>query len=63
MTPKEPTPGGATPVSTSGTKDPVCGMEVDPRSAVRHEHDGKTYYFCSEHCRSKFQAEPGKYVH
>lgn len=43
-------------------KDPVCGMNVDPQSAIHHEHAGKTYHFCSEHCRSKFQAEPKKYA-
>lgn len=43
-------------------KDPVCGMDVDPGSALRHEYAGKTYHFCSEHCRAKFHAEPGKYA-
>jgi len=44
-------------------KDPVCGMEVDPKKAVKLEKGGKTYYFCSEHCRNQFQAgkrEPRK---
>ncbi len=52
----------ATDKSTAPTKDPVCGMNVDPGSAVRHEHGGKTYYFCSDHCLSKFKADPGKYT-
>ena len=44
-------------------KDPVCGMEVDPPSAAGHvEHQGKTYYFCSRNCLSKFEADPTKYV-
>lgn len=43
-------------------KDPVCGMNVDPKSAVRHGHEGGTYYFCSTHCRDKFHAEPEKYI-
>jgi len=34
--------------------DPICGMTVDPASAIRAERDGQTYYFCSEHCRTKF---------
>ena len=43
--------------------DPVCGMSVD-RSAAKHfvRHEGKGYYFCSAGCRSKFEAEPGKYL-
>jgi hypothetical protein len=37
-----------------GAKDPVCGMTVDKRRALRAEHDGHTYFFCSEGCRSRF---------
>ena len=40
--------------ATSVTKDPVCGMTVDQATAVHAERDGKTFYFCSEHCRAKF---------
>jgi len=44
-------------------KDPVCGMTVDPTTAKhRAEHDGRTYYFCSAGCRSKFAADPAKYL-
>ncbi|MBK9059098.1 MAG: heavy metal translocating P-type ATPase [Flavobacteriales bacterium] len=44
-------------------KDPVCGMDVDPTTAkYSSEHEGKTYYFCSEGCRKKFEAEPAKYL-
>lgn len=51
-----------TGAAKQSVKDPVCGMNVDPASALRHEHAGQTYYFCSEHCRGKFQADPGKYA-
>ncbi len=46
------------------TVDPVCGMLVDPATA-RHkiEHDGQTFYFCSERCRAKFAEDPATYVH
>jgi uncharacterized membrane protein YraQ (UPF0718 family)/YHS domain-containing protein len=37
-----------------GAKDPVCGMTVDKQHALRAEHDGHTYFFCSEGCRSRF---------
>jgi Cu+-exporting ATPase len=40
--------------ATSVTKDPVCGMTVDPATALHAERDGKTFHFCSEHCRAKF---------
>jgi len=42
--------------------DPVCEMTVDPRTARSVEHDGKSYYFCSEGCRTKFLADPAKYL-
>jgi len=48
----------------SGTViDPVCGMSVDPAAtAHRAEHDGKTYHFCSAGCRSKFIADPPRWL-
>ncbi|MDI9850057.1 heavy metal translocating P-type ATPase [Rhodoblastus sp. 17X3] len=47
---------------TQATKDPVCGMTVDPQKALSAAHDGKTYFFCSEKCRGKFTADPAHYV-
>jgi Cu+-exporting ATPase len=47
----------------SGTVDPVCGMKVDPHTtAHRHPYQGRTYYFCSAGCVSKFTADPIKYL-
>ncbi len=47
----------------SGVLDPVCGMTVDPHTAKhRHDHKGHTYYFCSAGCRTKFAADPAKYL-
>lgn len=34
--------------------DPICGMIVDEGSPLNAERDGRTYRFCSEHCRQKF---------
>jgi Cu+-exporting ATPase len=42
--------------------DPVCEMVVDPATARSAEVRGKTYYFCSEGCRTKFVADPDKYL-
>jgi Cu+-exporting ATPase len=39
--------------------DPICGMEVDEKTALSVEHEGKTYYFCSPGCRDKFLAQKG----
>jgi P-type Cu+ transporter len=46
-----------------GVRDPVCGMMVDPHTAKhRHQHAGRTYYFCSARCLEKFKAEPAKFL-
>jgi Cu+-exporting ATPase len=43
--------------------DPVCGMQVDAETAAASEqYEGNTYYFCSEHCQHKFNADPTAYV-
>lgn len=39
------------------TIDPICGMTVDPQTAISYQRGGETFYFCCEHCRKKF-AEP-----
>ena len=38
--------------------DPICGMTVDTATALHAERDGKTFYFCSDHCRQKFLSTP-----
>ncbi|TPI71363.1 heavy metal translocating P-type ATPase [Mesorhizobium sp. B3-1-3] len=44
-------------------RDPVCGMTVDPAAGKpTAEHGGRTFHFCSERCRTKFQAEPEGYL-
>jgi uncharacterized protein len=40
-----------------GATDPVCGMSVDRAKALKFVRDGRTYYFCSEHCLHRFQIE------
>ena len=44
-------------------KDPVCGMEVDPNDAAATvEHEGQTYYFCSQDCADSFRDDPDSYL-
>ena len=44
-------------------RDPVCGMSVDPlTSRHRFAHDGTTYHFCGSGCRTRFEADPSKYL-
>jgi P-type Cu+ transporter len=46
-----------------GTKDPVCGMTVEPRRTPHTAtHSGADYFFCSAGCRTKFQADPARYL-
>ena len=45
-------------------KDPVCGMDVDEKTAAATaEYQGKTYYFCAPGCKKAFEKEPEKYIH
>jgi Cu+-exporting ATPase len=47
-----------------GTIDPVCGMTVDPMTAMHWaDYKGHPYFFCSAGCKTKFQANPAKYLH
>ena len=48
----------------SGTaKDPVCGMTVTIEGAKHiSELSGLRYYFCSGGCKTKFEAEPERYL-
>ena len=44
-------------------KDPVCGMEVDEKTAAgKSDYQGQTYYFCSTGCKKSFDKEPAKYA-
>ena len=49
------------PITTA--TDPVCGMQVDAITAKhRAEYQGQPYFFCSAGCKSKFEADPERYV-
>ncbi len=53
----------AEPADTVTVTDPVCGMQVNPAtSRHRLERAGTTYHFCSAGCRTKFEADPAKYL-
>ncbi|MGM0826201.1 MAG: heavy metal translocating P-type ATPase [Pseudomonadota bacterium] len=44
-------------------KDPVCDMSIDPHTAEhRSKHGGKTLYFCSSRCQSRFNDNPEQYI-
>jgi Cu+-exporting ATPase len=47
----------------SQTRDPVCGMLVDPAAGKPFaDHDGHRFHFCSAHCRERFAADPAAYI-
>jgi YHS domain-containing protein/putative intracellular protease/amidase len=41
---------------------PVCGMDIDPKTADRSDYKGKTYYFCMPQHKQQFDATPEKFV-
>jgi Cu+-exporting ATPase len=44
-------------------RDIVCGMQIDKsKAAGSSEYNGKVYYFCSTSCKTKFDADPAKFV-
>ncbi len=49
--------------ASGGAIDPVCGMTVNPHAGKpRADYQGHTYYFCCAGCRTKFVADPQKYL-
>lgn len=43
--------------------DPVCGMEVEPRTTpYQATYENHTYYFCNQSCHMHFQASPEQYA-
>ncbi|MGN6789195.1 MAG: heavy metal translocating P-type ATPase [Rhodanobacteraceae bacterium] len=56
--------GHATPAGQAAEHaiDPVCGMQVAKTPPRQADHHGTRYWFCSDGCRNKFVADPGKYL-
>lgn len=42
--------------------DPVCGASVTAESPWKAQHMGTDYFFCSQHCRDTFEAQPEHFV-
>jgi YHS domain-containing protein len=44
-------------------KDLICGMDVDPKTAVfKSVYEGKTYFFCNKSCKMTFDRDPKAYI-
>jgi putative intracellular protease/amidase/YHS domain-containing protein len=41
---------------------PVCGMDIDPKTADSSTYKGKTYYFCMPGHKLQFDATPERFV-
>ena len=51
------------PASGAPTRDPVCGMTVDPaHAAAQVQHRGRTVSFCATGCADAFRAHPDRYL-
>ena len=48
---------------TVETRDPVCGMTVDPDKArFTHDYEGTTYLFCCGGCQAAFRTDPEAFL-
>jgi len=48
---------------TGYAKDPVCGMQVQTSQApATTRHAGTAVFFCSDHCKHRFVADPDRYA-
>ncbi|MCC6707507.1 MAG: heavy metal translocating P-type ATPase [Gammaproteobacteria bacterium] len=50
------------PPTIAQDKDPVCGMTVREDAPHHHSHHGQSYRFCSAGCKTKFAADPERYL-
>ncbi|MEM0135627.1 MAG: YHS domain-containing protein [Thermoplasmatales archaeon] len=48
--------------SPSMAIDVICGMKVREDTDIKTEFKGRTYYFCSNHCKLEFDKNPLKYT-
>ena len=58
--PALPAPPGAAGVAGE-TRDPVCGMQVDPSSARHIQLDDHDNWFCSGSCAAEFSRDPERF--
>ena len=49
--------------SEGKVKDPVCGMNVDPKNTkFKSIHKRKEYFFCSTNCKTQFDQDPQQFI-
>ena len=48
---------------SQSVRDPVCGMSVNPDASMHHtEYEGQAFHFCCAGCKTKFDADPIRYL-
>jgi len=52
-------PGPSDRLTDVLVEDPVCKKLVPKEQAVKLDHDGEIYYFCSQECCNEFASEKG----
>jgi len=53
----------ATTHAPATVRDVVCGMTIDPNDAAGTSiYKGHTYYFCATVCKTRFEADPERYL-
>ncbi len=57
--PKQP---GESFSAQGATRDPVCGMTVERNTPYQASYAGARYFFCSDACQKRFEADPVRYV-
>jgi len=54
---------GTTAADDGRALDPVCGVKLDPKTTPHQvEHEGREFSFCSAGCKTKFEADPARYL-
>jgi len=49
--------------TNAAAPDLVCGMTIDPAKAAGSSYfNGETIHFCSQTCKTTFDADPKKYA-
>ena len=64
---REETPGSAPTAIIQREEnmaiDPICKMDVDPKTAKwKSTYNGKEYFFCAPGCKKAFDKNPEKYA-
>ena len=49
------------PVSDTLEEDPVCHKLVPRQQAIKIDHHGKKFYFCSKECCNTFRTQQGEH--